>query len=146
MIIQELLGDGEARDRLPSVCSGLGLTPGLAKALMHLSPDTGIAMRKLAESWGCDASYITAVVDGLEQRGMAERRPSPLDRRVKAVALTEAGATAKAEVLQRMATPPKAFDALNPKEQRQLRDLMAKVAAADTRLCQTRARALERSG
>jgi DNA-binding MarR family transcriptional regulator len=132
--------EGEAHDRMHSICSTFGLTPGLAKALVHLSADTGVAMRELAESWGCDASYVTALVDGLEQRGMAERRPSPGDRRVKAVALTEAGTAAKADVLDRMWEPPKAFDVLTTAEQRQLRDLLAKVAAADPRLCQSQAR------
>jgi DNA-binding MarR family transcriptional regulator len=137
--IQELLMDGEAHDRMHGVCSSFGLTPGLAKALVHLSADTGIAMRELADNWGCDASYVTALVDGLEQRGMAERRPSPVDRRVKAVGLTVAGAAVKAEVLDRMWEPPKAFDVLSPGEQRQLRDLLAKVAAADPRLREARA-------
>ncbi len=139
-IIQELLFEGETHDRLHGICSTFGLTPGLAKALVHLSAETGIAMRELAEQWGCDASYITALVDGLEQRGMAERRPSPVDRRVKAVALTAAGAAAKAEVLDRMWEPPKAFDVLSAAEHRQLRDLLAKVASADPRLCRARAR------
>jgi DNA-binding MarR family transcriptional regulator len=94
-IIQELLMDGEAHDRIHGVCSTFGLTPGLVKALVHLSPDIGIAMRELAEQWGCDASYVTALVDGLEQRGMAQRRPSLVDRRVKAVALTETGLAVK---------------------------------------------------
>lgn len=140
MIIQELLLEGEAHDRIHGICSTFGLTPGLAKALVHLSAGTGVAMRELAEYWGCDASYITALVDGLEERGMAERRSSPGDRRVKAVALTAAGALAKAEVLDRMWEPPKAFEVLSPAEQDQLRDLLAKVAAADPRLCQARSR------
>jgi DNA-binding MarR family transcriptional regulator len=139
-IIQELLMDGEAHDRVHGVCSAFGLTPGLAKALVHLSADHGIAMRELAEQWGCDASYVTALVDGLEERGMAQRRPSLVDRRVKAVVLTGAGARAKAGVLDRMWEPPRAFEVLTSAEQHQLRDLLAKVAAADTRLAGTRAR------
>lgn len=139
-IIQELLLEGETHDRIHGICSSFGLTPGLAKALVHLSSGTGVAMRELADYWGCDASYITALVDGLEQRGMAERLPSQVDRRVKAVALTAAGVAAKAEVLERMWEPPKAFDVLTPSEQRQLRDLLAKVAAADVRLCEARSR------
>jgi MarR family transcriptional regulator, organic hydroperoxide resistance regulator len=143
--IQELLTEGEAHDRMHGICATFGLTPGLAKALIHLSADDGIAMRDLAEHWSCDASYITAVIDGLEERGMAERRPSPHDRRVKAVALTAAGAAAKAEVLDRMWEPPKAFDALSGPEQRQLRDLLAKVAGADVRLVESRARSRVRN-
>jgi DNA-binding MarR family transcriptional regulator len=139
-IIQELLMEGEAHDRVHGICSTFGLTPGLAKSLVHLSADHGIAMRELAEQWGCDASYVTALVDGLEQRGLAERRLSPGDRRVKAVALTEAGATVKTEVLDRMWEPPQAFGVLSAAEQRQLRDLLAKVAAADVRLSESRSR------
>ncbi len=97
-------------------------------------------MGELADQWGYDASYITALVDGLEQRGMAERRPSKVDRRVKAVALTEAGAIAKEEMLNRMWEPPPAFDVLTASEQRRLRDLLAKVAGADTRLSESRSR------
>jgi DNA-binding MarR family transcriptional regulator len=139
-IIQELLMDGESHDRIHGICATYGLTPGLAKALVHLSSETGIVMRELAEQWGCDASYVTALVDGLEQRGMAERRPSLVDRRVKAVALTDVGAIAKADVLDRMWEPPRAFDVLSQAEERQLRDLLAKVAAADVRLAASRSR------
>jgi DNA-binding MarR family transcriptional regulator len=138
-ILQELLMEGEAHDRLHGICSTFGLTPGLAKALVNLSADAGVAMRDLADRWSCDASYITALVDGLEQRGMAERRPNPGDRRVKAVALTAAGVAAKTGVLDLMWEPPHAFEVLSATEQCQLRDLLAKVAAADTRLCQARA-------
>jgi DNA-binding MarR family transcriptional regulator len=45
-------------------------------------------MRSLAESLHCDASYMTDLVDKLEQRGMIERRSSAEDRRVKLIALT----------------------------------------------------------
>ncbi len=139
-IVQELLLEGEAHDRLHGVCSTFGLTPGLSKALIALSADAGVAMRDLADRWGCDASYVTALVDGLEQRGMAERRSSPGDRRVKAVALTDAGLSAKRQVQDLMWEPPRAFEVLSAAEQCQLRDLLAKVAAADPRLCQARAR------
>lgn len=138
--------EGESHDRIHGICATYGLTPGLAKALVHLSAETGIVMRELAERWGCDASYVTAVVDGLEQRGMAERRPSLVDRRVKAVALTDAGAMAKADVLDRMWEPPRAFDVLSPAEQRQLRDLLAKVADADVRLAASRSRSSRADG
>ena len=139
-IIQELLFEGEGHDRIHKVCSNFGLTPGLAKALVQLSADRGVAMREMAERWGCDASYVTALVDGLEQRGMAERRPNAVDRRVKAVVLTPAGAAAKAEVLELMWEPPSSFEVLSPAEEVQLRDLLAKVAGADARLCESRSR------
>ena len=124
----------EWRERMQTVCRASGISPGLVKALMQLSPDEPRAMRDLAEHWACDASYVTALVDGLEERGLAERRPHPTDRRVKTVVLTPAGAQAKAEVSTRLWEPPAAFSALSEAEQEQLCELLHKVADADERL------------
>ena len=61
---------------------------------MHLGTlddDGGLRMSDLAETWGCDASYVTTLADGLQERGLAERRPHPTDRRVKTIVLTPEG-------------------------------------------------------
>ena len=129
-----MMFESEGRGRMQTVCRASGISPGLVKALMHLSPEEPQAMRDLAEHWGCDASYVTALVDGLEERGFAERRPHPTDRRVKTVVLTAQGAKAKTDVLARLWEPPAAFSALTDEEQEQLRDLLRKVADADERL------------
>ena len=50
-------------------------------------------MRELADQWGCDASFVTIVTDGLEAAGYAERRVAPHDRRIKTVELTPAAST-----------------------------------------------------
>jgi DNA-binding MarR family transcriptional regulator len=65
------------------------------KALLSLDPDDPPPMRRLAEDFRCDASFITAIVDRLEERGLAERRPHASDRRVKVVAITPEGLEAK---------------------------------------------------
>src|SRR4029453_18040920 len=44
-----------------------------------------------AEEWACDASNATWMVDRLEERGLAERRSSPTDRRGKLVGLLARG-------------------------------------------------------
>ena len=129
-----LVFDGEAHGRMHEVCQFSGLSPGLMKTLLQLSADDPRAMRDLAVRWGCDASYVTALVDGLEERGLAERRPHPTDRRVKTVALTAKGTRARARMLARLGEPPPAFSALTEDEQEQLRDLLCKVADADARL------------
>jgi DNA-binding MarR family transcriptional regulator len=59
-------------------------------------------MGQLARSWRCDASYVTAMVDRLEQRGLVARRGSAGDRRVKEAVLTAEGASLRAHVLERM--------------------------------------------
>ena len=129
--MQQLMFNGEGRTRVNDICKEAGIPPSLMKTLFHLSPDEPFAMRELADHWGCDASYVTALVDGLEERGLAVRQPHATDRRVKTVALTAAGAEARQRLLDRMWEPPPSFGALNAAEARQLRDLLRKVAAAD---------------
>jgi DNA-binding MarR family transcriptional regulator len=114
-----------------TVCDTLGIPPSLLKALIHLSPDQGQPMRDLAEHFGTDASYITALVDNLEKLGCVERRPCPTDRRIKTVVLTPRGVDYQTRLFELLSEPPKAFDVLTAGEQRQLRDLLRKVADAD---------------
>ncbi|MGH9279884.1 MAG: MarR family winged helix-turn-helix transcriptional regulator, partial [Acidimicrobiales bacterium] len=90
--ILQLMWQGEAHGRMQQVCRSIGIPPSMIKSLTHLSEDNPQAMRDLADSWGCDASYVTALIDDLEERGFAERRPHPTDRRVKTVVLTPKGA------------------------------------------------------
>jgi len=129
--MSELFWSGEMQSRFHQASALIDLTPGLLKSLFHLDADEGLPMRELADHFGCDASYVTTIVDGLEERGFAERRPHPTDRRIKAIALTTAGVEAKARAMEMLYEPPAGIDALSATEQRQLRDLIRKVAAAD---------------
>jgi DNA-binding MarR family transcriptional regulator len=130
-LMYRLLFDGEAHRRMHDVAAEIGLTPNLLKTLFHLDGEQGTRMKDLADHWKCDASYVTSVIDQLEKKGLAERRPHPGDRRVKSAMLTAAGAEAKSQALERLFEPPSAFSALTRAEQRQLRDLMQKVVDAD---------------
>ena len=132
-----LFVEGEAHDRLHRVCAELDLSPPLLKAFVKLGNDLdgqGLRMGDLADHWGCDASWVTALADGLQERGLAERRPHPTDRRVRTIVLTEEGRARRERALQLLAEPPSALGALTATEQRQLRDLLKKVAAADPEL------------
>ena len=138
-----LFMEGETRDRIHRICSELGLSPPLLKAFVHLGADgneDGLRMGDLAEHWGCDASYVTSLADGLQERGLAERRPHPTDRRVRTIVLTAEGRRRRERALELLSEPPSAFDALTGAEQRQLRDLLAKLAAADPELARAAAR------
>jgi DNA-binding MarR family transcriptional regulator len=129
--------EGEAHGRVHRICAQLGLSPPLLKAFVHLgafADDEAQRMTDLAEHWGCDASYVTALADGLEDRGLAERRPSAADRRVRTIVLTPEGRVQRERALELLAEPPSAFEVLTPAEQRELRDLLQKVAAADPEL------------
>lgn len=117
-------------ERMHDACEAVGLTPGLMRALLSLRPGQPKPMKPLAAEWRCDASYVTSLVDGLEERGFAERRVSPHDRRAKVVVLTDAGQRAREELLAHLHQPPAFFSALTAQERRTLRDLLAKLVAA----------------
>ena len=126
----ELMFSRQSHDRMHDVCDALGLTPGLLKALMSMRPGEPRPMKDLAGEWRCDASYVTSLVDGLEERGAVERRPHPADRRAKVIALTDKGERMRTELQARMHEPPPFFDALGPDEVGQLRALLAKLVDA----------------
>jgi len=130
-LLQELLMNGEMQSRMRTACAAIGGPPSIVKTLVHLEPDEPVAMRDLAETFACDASYITELVDGLEEQGLATRQPHPSDRRVRTVVLTEKGAAARETVQQVMWQVPAVFSALTASEQRQLRDLVRKLVDAE---------------
>jgi DNA-binding MarR family transcriptional regulator len=131
-LLQQLLMNGEMQSRMRDACDRIGSPPSIVKTLFHLAPGEPVAMRDLAEHFSCDASYITELVDGLEEQGMAVRQPHPTDRRVRTVVLTDKGAKARETVQQVMWKVPAAFSALTAAEQRQLRDLVRKMTDADS--------------
>src|SRR3982074_1553735 len=104
-----------------------GLTPNDARALTSLSQKSGRTMGSLAAEWGCDASTATWIVDRLEARGLAERRPHETDRRVKLVLLTPEGDRLRDEVTAGMYTPPPELLELDTTD-------LAALRAATTRL------------
>src|SRR2546425_967672 len=67
-------------------------SPSQARALHELDLERLISMRELAERLKSDPSNVTGVIDRLETRGLVQHRPDPADRRIKALALTSAGA------------------------------------------------------
>jgi DNA-binding MarR family transcriptional regulator len=119
----------EMHDRFHDAAEAAALPhPGALKALMGLEGGSPKSMRAMAGHMRCDASYITGLVDVLEQAGYVERRVSPTDRRVKLVHLTTAGQRAKDRADHVMTTPPKALSRLSDAELRTLAKLMSKVA------------------
>jgi DNA-binding MarR family transcriptional regulator len=82
-----------------------GLTPNDSRALFSLD-QTGRTMQSLAKEWVCDPSNATWVVDRLEERGLAERRSQPGDRRVRLVALTRSGFEVREQLRAEFYQPP----------------------------------------
>jgi DNA-binding MarR family transcriptional regulator len=119
----------ETHDSFHTACAEVGLPhPGSLKALLQLDPGDPPSMREMAEGMHCDASYITGLVDALEQQGYVERKVSPADRRVKLVQLTNKGLTARARAVEVMSQPPKGFEHLTAADTRGLARLLTKVA------------------
>jgi DNA-binding MarR family transcriptional regulator len=123
--------EGEHVERMAALGVRMKLSPGVIKTLMRLGRADGVSMGEMARGMGCDPSYVTALVDDLDARGLARREPSPDDRRVKIIVLTDAGRKLAAEIDALLSVPPAAFAALSRAELRQLRDLLDKVLAAD---------------
>jgi DNA-binding MarR family transcriptional regulator len=122
--------EGEHVERMAALGVRTKLSPGVLKTLMRLSKEDGVSMGEVARAIGCDPSYVTALVDDLDERGLARRESAPYDRRVKIVVLTDAGRTLAAEIDGVLSVPPAAFSELSSSELRQLRDLLDKVIQA----------------
>ncbi|MGO8825801.1 MAG: MarR family winged helix-turn-helix transcriptional regulator [Acidimicrobiales bacterium] len=122
--------EGEHVERMAALGVRTKLSPGVIKTLIRLSKVDGVSMGDMARGIGVDPSYITALVDDLDARGLARREPAPDDRRVKIIVLTEAGRALAAQIDAVVSVPPAAFAALTQPELRQLRDLLDKVLAA----------------
>ena len=122
--------EGEHVERMAALGARLQLSPGVIKTLMRLGKQDGVSMGEMARGIGVDPSYVTALVDDLDERGLARREPAPDDRRVKIVVLTDAGRVLAEEIDAVLSVPPAAFAALSKPELRQLRDLLDKVLVA----------------
>lgn len=109
-----------------------GLTPNDARALQSLSRDPGRTMGSLAQEWKCDASTATWIVDRLEAKGLAVRRPHTGDRRVKLVGLTKSGARVRTRQTKRAYQPPRALLELDLADLVALRDAAAKLPHAQS--------------
>jgi DNA-binding MarR family transcriptional regulator len=81
-------------------------------------------MRVLASILTCDASNMTGIIDRLEKRGLVRREPSPTDRRVKNVVLTEEGERVIDVIRGRMHATRAGLDNLSAQERETLYTLL----------------------
>lgn len=119
----------ERRQHVVQIAVEFELTPGDLQALVSLDPDEPKPMKALAETFRCDASNATWMVDRLEQRGIVERRVLPHDRRIRAVAVTADGRVLRAQVLARLSAAPPELDGLTTSELEVLRCALGKLNA-----------------
>jgi DNA-binding MarR family transcriptional regulator len=108
--------------RFIEIAHKMGVTPSLLGALRFLErPQT---MGRMAELLHCDPSNVTGIVDALEDRNLAERKPSEVDRRIKVVELTGPGEKLRARAIEEMYKPPAWIEGLSKPDQRKLRDIL----------------------
>jgi DNA-binding MarR family transcriptional regulator len=87
-----------AHRRFAERLAALGLHPRHFGMLSHLAAAEGQSQQALSLALGIHRSAVVALVDDLEQRGLAERRRDPADRRAYTLYLTPPGRELLAEL------------------------------------------------
>lgn len=85
-------------------------------------------MNRFCKLYHCDASNVTGIIDGLEEKGLVRRSEDEHDRRIKVVLLEEKGQRLKQALLQRLYERMQEFwSPLSQSEKDELLRLMTKV-------------------
>ncbi|AYL35907.1 MarR family winged helix-turn-helix transcriptional regulator [Streptomyces fungicidicus] len=128
--VVELIGSVVARyhEEYEEAAAGHALTGAQARLLSLLSLEP-LPMRKLAQRLKCEPSNVTGIVDRLEARGLAERRPDPADRRVKLAAATEEGRRVARSLQESLRFAREPLAGLSEGERVALRDALRRMLA-----------------
>jgi DNA-binding MarR family transcriptional regulator len=109
-----------------------GITPVQYAALQAVQNAPGTDQRTLASTIGFDTSTIAGVIDRLEARGLMQRSASAQDRRVRLLALTDAGQQLLADVTPSMLRAQgRILAPLPAAEQREFMRMLAVLIASD---------------
>jgi DNA-binding MarR family transcriptional regulator len=106
---------------------GSGLQPPAVKALRLI--DSTVSMKELGRRLHCDASFVTAVADSLEDLGLVRREMDPDDRRVKNLVLTRKGAAVRSRLADQCFADLPGFLALDVDERAEFLRLVHKMLA-----------------
>ena len=107
-----------------------GLTEATWRPLAYVGRlGDGVRQKELAAALGIEGPSLVRILDGLERRGLIERRENDADRRARGIYLTAAGR----ELEKRVARTGAAIQ----------RRLLASVAPADLEACERLLRAIE---
>ena len=110
------------RDHLERVAQRVDLPIPCLKALRILEEPA--SMKELGARMHCDASFVTAVADMLEERGLARRDVDPADRRVKRLSLTESGLATRLRLVDEMLADVPGLRTLDARERAQMMRLV----------------------
>ncbi|MDX3849698.1 MarR family winged helix-turn-helix transcriptional regulator [Streptomyces sp. AK02-01A] len=126
--VVELIGTVVARyyEEYEQAAAEHGLTGAQARVLGLLSLEP-MPMRRIAQKLKCEPSNVTGIVDRLEARELAERRPDPADRRVKLAAPTEKGLATATRLRDSLGFAREPLAGLSDEERGILRDLLKRM-------------------
>lgn len=121
----------DASGEMGKALAGLGLELRQFGLLRLLASAQGGSQRALGAMLNITPNRMVALVDGLEAKGLIERRPHPEDRRAYTIGLTEAGAAAFGQAMQAaFGVEATMCEPLEPEERTQLLGLLQKLATA----------------
>ena len=129
LCIARIFQSEETANQFLEAAASQGLTPRQLSILFHIQSDRPQTMATLADRCHSTPSYMSNVVDTLVERGLADRRIPPDDRRRKLVVRTPTGQKAIEGALEVLSQPPAGFEELTDHQVGQLKDLLMKVAA-----------------
>ena len=121
-----------SRARFAEALADIGLHPREFGVLTIIADRPGITQQEIVGATQVDSSTMVATLDAFEERGLAERRVHPVDRRKRTVHLTPQGEELLAHAQALAETVgDEAFAPLTQAERRQLRGLLRKLAGLD---------------
>jgi DNA-binding MarR family transcriptional regulator len=114
-----------------TIGSKYDLTPMQSLALLMLVDP--MPMYKITESFSCDASNVTGIIDGLQNKGLAIRFENEKDRRIRMVKLKPKGKKLREDVQnQLLGNFNPVFINLNQEELATFFNLINKVVSAQS--------------
>lgn len=122
-----------AKQHVVAVSADYDLTSMQAVTLLLLPETGGMPMSQLGRLFGCDASNVTGLVDGLERKGLVSRQERPEDRRSKLIRLETEGKKLREAVLAQITfNSDYLFAPLDQEESDQFIRIIRKLAAASS--------------
>jgi len=119
----------KAKHQLVAIGNEFGLTGMQTFTLVLTDPDELQPMNNLCSVFCCDASNVTGIIDGLEQKKLARRQNHPKDRRIKVVQLEPEGLKVRTQIMRRLTGRySELFGKLTDAETKQLVALLEKLA------------------
>lgn len=106
----------------------MDIRPAQFAALTIIGANPGLSQTTLATTMGIDRSGAVILIDALEEKGLAARVPSPVDRRTYAIMLSDKGQTTLTRLKQLvMEHDNHITSCLSPDERTQLNNLLLRL-------------------